>query len=171
MSPDAKLFGTTTTPGWQEERKALLRKLAKVAEDCHYIRKDAKNEFHKYKYVSAANVLEKISEACQKHGLTSYTWADLEEIRERTTSKGSIEYIAVMRVRLTIADIDTGHDVVVSALGAGQDQGDKAVMKAQTAGLKYCWMMCLNISTGDDPEADSSTAAYTCGRCGGRLRP
>ena len=40
---------------------------------------------------------------------------------------------------------------------SGQDAGDKAVMKAQTAAIKYAYMLSLCIATGDDPEADSKT--------------
>ena len=42
-------------------------------------------------------------------------------------------------------------------IGSGQDAGDKAVMKAQTAAIKYAYMLSLCIATGDDPEADSKT--------------
>jgi hypothetical protein len=45
----------------------------------------------------------------------------------------------------------------IVGLGSGQDVGDKAVMKAQTAAIKYAYLMSLAISTNDDPEADSRT--------------
>ena len=34
-------------------------------------------------------------------------------------------------------------------------------MKAETASIKYAYMMAFNISTGDDPEADSRTDQFT----------
>ena len=40
-------------------------------------------------------------------------------------------------------------------MGSGQDAADKAVMKAQTAAIKYAFMLSLCIATGDDPEADA----------------
>lgn len=42
-------------------------------------------------------------------------------------------------------------------MGSGQDSGDKAVMKAQTAAIKYAYLLSFAISTGDDPEADQRT--------------
>ena len=34
-------------------------------------------------------------------------------------------------------------------------------MKAQTAALKYCYLLSLAIATGDDPEADTATDEST----------
>lgn len=48
--------------------------------------------------------------------------------------------------------------------GSGQDAGDKAIMKAQTAAIKYAYMMSLCIATGDDPEADSKTDEAALGK-------
>lgn len=45
----------------------------------------------------------------------------------------------------------------MSGIGSGQDNSDKAVMKAQTAAIKYAYMLTLAMNTNDDPEADSQT--------------
>ena len=62
-----------------------------------------------------------------------------------------------MIVKISIIDSESGETVDLYGIGSGQDAGDKAVMKAQTAAIKYAYMMSLCIATGDDPEADTNT--------------
>ena len=56
---------------------------------------------------------------------------------------------------VTLIDSESGESFAIKGLGSGQDAGDKALAKAQTMALKYCYMASLAIATGDDPEADS----------------
>ena len=74
-----------------------------------------------------------------------------------TTAKGNTEHLATVQVEITLIDSDSGEFVMFQGIGSGQDAGDKAVMKAQTAAIKYAYMMSLCIATGDDPEADAKT--------------
>lgn len=131
----------------------LAWKLAQVASECSYIQKDGKNDFHKYRYVSAANILYEVNAALSRIGIAVYPHPELVELR--WLDKGGS--FALVKISLTLVDTDSGASTVIVGLGSGQDNGDKAVMKAQTAALKYAWMLALSISTGDDPEADAST--------------
>jgi len=136
--------------------KAIAKKLVQVMADCAYVQKSGTNDFHRYKYATAADVLEKVNASLVKHGVAVTAQAELIDLREVTTAKGNIERLATVRTTLTLIDADSGESVVCSGLGSGQDLGDKACMKACTASLKYAWMTTLAIATGDDPEADSS---------------
>ena len=62
---------------------------------------------------------------------------------------------------VTLIDSESGESFAIKGLGSGQDAGDKALAKAQTMALKYCYMASLAIATGDDPEADSKTDEAT----------
>src|SRR5690606_34885912 len=62
---------------------------------------------------------------------------------------------AVASVTLRIVDTESAEEIQVSGLGQGSDKGDKAVMKAVTAAVKYALSTGFLISWGDDPEADS----------------
>lgn len=135
--------------------KSIPAKLIKVMNDCDYVQKDGKNIFHNYKYVSAANILVKVNESLVKHGLASYATPELISFLDVKTAKGNTEHLATVKMTVTLLDTETDETLQLIGLGSGQDVGDKAVMKAQTAALKYAWMLTLNISTGDDPEADS----------------
>ncbi len=136
--------------------KAIAKKLVQVMNDCAYVQKSGTNDFHRYKYATAADVLEKVNASLVKHGVAVTAQAELIDLREVTTAKGNVERLATVRTTLTLIDADSGESMVCSGLGSGQDPGDKASMKACTASLKYAWLMTLAIATGDDPEADSS---------------
>ena len=136
--------------------KAIAKKLVLVMADCAYIQKSGTNDFHRYKYATAADVLEKVNASLVKHGVAVTAQAELIDLREVTTAKGNIERLATVRTTLTLVDSDSGEVLVSSGIGSGQDPGDKASMKACTASLKYAWLMTLAIATGDDPEADST---------------
>lgn len=135
--------------------KQIARKLVQVMADCAYVQKNGTNDFHRYKYATAADVLEKVNASLVKHGLAVTAQAELIDLREVTTAKGNAERLATVRTTLTIVDSESGEAMVSSGIGSGQDPGDKASMKACTASLKYAWMMTLAMATGDDPEADA----------------
>lgn len=137
--------------------KAIASKLVKIMGECDYVQKDGTNKFHNYKFASAANVLEKVNAACVKHNVASIPTAKIVSVDEVTTSKGNKERLITVETTLTLVDGDSGESLTTVSLGTGQDPGDKAVAKAQTMAIKYAWMIALNISTGDDPEADEST--------------
>lgn len=82
---------------------------------------------------------------------------ELIEFTDVTNLKGNTEHLATVKVEITLIDGDSGEEVKIYGIGSGQDAGDKAVMKAQTAATKYAYMLSFCIATGDDPEADSKT--------------
>jgi len=124
---------------------------------CSYVQKTGYNKFHGYKYATAADVLEKANESMVENNVACRVVPKLIEFRDVTTAKGAIEHLATIEASVELIDNDSGETLSLVGIGSGQDAGDKAVMKAQTAAIKYAWMMSLNISTGDDPEADEKT--------------
>jgi len=131
-------------------------RLAKVARECAYIEKKGQNIAQKYSYVTAADVLAKVNESLARNGLVGTTEFSLERFSGRVTKTGSYERHAIVRADLKIRPADVlAPTIYVTGLGSGSDYGDKAIMKAETAALKYAWIAALNIATGDDPEADS----------------
>ena len=99
--------------------------------------------------------------ALVEHGLASLVIPELISLEEVKTAKGNIEHLATVKVNITLIDRDSDESVLITGIGSGQDSGDKAVMKAQTAAIKYAYMLSLSISTGDDPEADARTDENT----------
>jgi hypothetical protein len=58
---------TDTTTG--TARISLASKLARVAKHCGYIQKDKSNEFHRYRYASAAAILERVNEGLSQESI------------------------------------------------------------------------------------------------------
>ena len=135
----------------------IASKLIQVMAECSQIPKNGVNDFHHYKYATSADVLEKVNSALVKHKLASVVTPEVVQASEVLNSKGNAEQRVTVKVTITLVDAESGESVLLVGLGSGQDVGDKAVMKAQTAAIKYAYLMSLAISTNDDPEADSRT--------------
>ena len=135
----------------------LAKKFIEVMQECSHIAKNGTNTFHKYKYATSADVLEKVNASLVRHGIASMVSPELISLTDVQTAKGSIEHLATVKIEILLIDKESGEQFVLRGLGSGQDSGDKAVMKAQTAAIKYAYMLSLAISTGDDPEADQKT--------------
>lgn len=142
-------------------KQNLRIKLANVMKDCHYIQKIGKNNFHGYNYVTSADVLDKVNTALLNNGIITTVTPTLIDFREVTTAKGNVDKHATISVIISMIDIESGESVQISGIGSGQDSGDKAIMKAETAAIKYAYMLSFCIATGDDPEADERTDEIT----------
>lgn len=135
----------------------LAKKFVEVMRDCSHVAKNGSNDFHKYKYATASDVLEKVNASLTKHGIASVVTPTLLSVQEVTTAKGNTERLATVEVTVTLIDSESGESFAIKGLGSGQDAGDKSLAKAQTMALKYCYLASLAIATGDDPEADQRT--------------
>ena len=140
---------------------ALYEKLSLVMKSCSYIEKTGENTFHGYSYVTSSDVLERVNDALSSVGLITTVTPTLLDLREVQTAKGNIDKHATVSVTISIIDIENGGLVQISGIGSGQDSGDKAIMKAETAAIKYAYMLSFCIATGDDPEADTNTDLNT----------
>ena len=135
----------------------LAVKLIEAMRLCKYVMRNGVNTFHKYKYATSADVLEKVNAAFTKQGIATIVVPEIIKDEAVTTAKGTVEHLVTVKIEVTLVDKDSGETAVFRGFGSGQDATDKAVMKAQTAALKYAYMLSLAIATGDDPEADEKT--------------
>lgn len=135
----------------------ISKKFVEVMKDCSHIAKNGSNDFHKYKYATAADVLEKVNTSLTKHGLASVVIPNILNTQQVSTAKGNVENLVTVEVVVTLIDPDSGETLTIKGLGSGQDAGDKAVAKAQTMAIKYAYLNSLAIATSDDPEADQLT--------------
>ena len=96
----------------------IAAKLVKVMADCAYIQKNGTNEFHRYKYATAADVLEKVNISLVKHGLAATAQAELIDLRDVTTMKGNVERLATVKTTLALIDAESGEVVSCSGIGS-----------------------------------------------------
>lgn len=139
------------------QMKNLAAKLINVMKECSHVMKNGENAYHGYKYATCADVLEKVNTALVKYGICSVAIPELLSVDDVLTVKGNTEKLATVRMDIMLTDKDSGETASITGIGSGQDSGDKAVMKAQTAAIKYAYLLSFAISTGDDPEADMAT--------------
>ena len=134
--------------------KTLVQHMAEVMKEVGYVQKDATNDFQNYTYASAQAVFDKVRAELSSRGIA--VCGDVELVASEIIGvPGKQKHIVVAKHTVTFTD---GKDSIsVSALGEGIDSGDKASMKGNTAGVKYCLAKAFLISWGDDPEADSKT--------------
>jgi hypothetical protein len=137
------------------------RILSEVGLDIGYVQKKSKNTAQDYKYAGAEEVLSRANTALFSRGVSISSSAEVEHFNvtqytEETKFglKTKFRSDAVVRLRLTFHYADEQR--TVEGLGSATDLGDKAVMKANTAALKYCLANAFLISWGDDPEADEA---------------
>ena len=118
----------------------IAKKFVEVMRDCSHVAKNGTNDYHKYKYVTAADVLEKVNASLTKHGLASVVTPNLLSLQQVTTAKGNVEQLATVEVSVTLIDAESGESLTLKGLGSGQDPSDKSVAKAQTMALKYAYL-------------------------------
>lgn len=150
---DEKYGNENTFTGYS----GIARKLVLIMGECSHVAKDGFNDYHKYKYASAAGVLEAINAALVKHKVASVVTPAILSSYDVTNAKGNVEHQVTVGCNIMLIDSESGESIDLYGIGTGQDAGDKAVMKAETAAIKYAYLLSMAISTGDDPEADSST--------------
>ena len=139
------------------ENTKIAKKLVNVMIECGHIAKNGLNSYHQYKYATTEDVLLKVNTALTKNKIASIVIPEIASMVDVTNLKGNTEHLVTVNVQIKLIDSESGECVDLFGIGSGQDAGDKAVMKAQTAAIKYAYMMSLCIATGDDPEADTKT--------------
>jgi hypothetical protein len=133
--------------------KNLAQKMAQVMIDVTHVEKNGKNDFHKYKYATEADMVAPVRHALAKQGVCTIPRVVKEEWVKIVTKAGKEEFIC--RIKLEMDFTDGEKVMTASACGEGQDAGDKAFYKAMTGATKYVICKTFLIPTGDDPEIDS----------------
>lgn len=146
------------------ENAKIAKKLVAVMSECSHVGKNGLNSYHQYKYATAEDVLCKVNEALTKNKLASVVTPAVDSVVDVVNLKGNKEHLVTISVKIELIDADSGESIVLQGFGSGQDAGDKAIMKAQTAAIKYAYMMSLCIATGDAPEEDGKTDEATMGK-------
>ncbi len=137
----------------------LAKKLCKIMGELHRIPKKGYNEYHKYEYVTEADVTDALRGLLADNGVMLFTNV------EDATRQGEI---STVWVSFTLMDIDSGEYWTSRYPGEGKDANDKGIPKAITAATKYFLLKAFMLSAGDDPENDGAGSNNKGGRNNGR---
>lgn len=132
-------------------KSTLYQKILAVQKVLEPLDKTGWNDFQKYNYSTAGDVLLPVQRVCNEHGLI--VMADCVDSKVEPGR-------ASVTVRLTVADSETGESLSVTAPGYAEDfsykdnrpNGDKAVYKAITGATKYAVRSFFCLPSEDDPE-------------------
>src|SRR5262252_246499 len=137
----------------------LAGKLVKVMGAISHIPKRGHNDFFNYDYATEADVADAVRKALVAEGVLLIPSVVSVREREVLTRRNQKEIVTTVTMRFTFIDGEHGGSLTFRMSGAGQDGGDKGIMKAITAATKYAALKSLCLPTGDDPEADDTPAA------------
>lgn len=140
------------------ENQNIASKLVEIMKECSHVLKNGTNSYHGYTYATCADVLEMINASLVKHKICSAVTPELLSLDEITDAKGKPARLATVKVNIDLIDSETGEMLSITGMGSGQDANDKAVMKAQTAAIKYAYLMSFAIRMEDDPEQEEPAA-------------
>jgi len=132
----------------------IVAKLYKGLEYFKYLQKDKKNNFHKYTYVSEAQIKARASEMMRELGIIFHL--DVTDINVVPLGEGVLYNI---KVKYKFVDVETKEELAGESYGAGYDTNDKALYKAITGAIKYIFHSQFLFPSGDDPEDDSKDEA------------
>ena len=134
----------------------IYEAMAKIMAEVGHVKADGYNNFSKYSYKSAEAIKGAVQTACAHNGVTMVPTFGKPEITRETTAKGGAQLHVIMETKLTFYASD-GSSVTVTSWGEAADTGDKAVNKAETAGVKYGLINAFLISTPSEEDADNTT--------------
>ena len=130
----------------------IARKKNKVMKLVGSIAKTGYNEFYDYNYVEEAEVVRVIRDALVKVGLSfSVSTSEILPPNTINTEIGEF-YNYTIKMTFILVDTETGHFESYPWLGMGSDQGDKALYKAYTSGVKYFLLKNFLLPADDDVE-------------------
>lgn len=132
-------------------RAKLFFKILAVQKSLQPLEKSGKNDYQRYAYSTAGDVLLPVQKACNEQGLIA-----IADVIESHIEPGK----ASATVRLTVADSETGESVSITAPGYAEDwsykenrpTGDKAIYKAITGATKYAVRSFFCLPSEDEPE-------------------
>ena len=149
----------------------LPAKLVKVMGAISHIPKRGHNDFFNYDYATEADVADAVRKALVAEGVIFIP--SVEDVREREvlTRKQQKETVTTVTMLCTFIDGESGGSLSFRMAASGQDGGDKGIMKAISACVKYAALKSLCLPTGDDPEADDTTPVTAAPTNGQRTAP
>ena len=126
-----------------DSKRNIAQRIAAVMGEVDYVQKEKKQGMS-YTVVSHDKVTALVRPALHKHGVICYP-------RDLNVTQNGNRTEAVFTVRFENIDDRTDY-IDVATFGYGVDNQDKGPGKAISYGVKYAYLKCLGLETGDDPD-------------------
>jgi len=139
----------------EESVRIIATALNNVKKKISHIDKTGSNAHFKYDFVEEAHLISEVRSALIDQGLIMAPCVSQPVQVFTGQGSGGNQTTVVFVQEYSLSHISGAvwpHRIAVVA--AGMDTGDKHVWKASTGASKYALMRLLQLSTGDDPEAD-----------------
>lgn len=120
--------------------------------------KDGINRHQSYKYLTEKQYKHNFKKALKEAGLI---WKMETINHEFIPSISDKMHLVICDFRGELIDPDTGQSEEYLFSGSGSDNGDKALYKAVTGGLKYFLAANFNVAEDNDPENDGEAVVDT----------
>lgn len=150
------------------KERTFPEKLLGLYERFAYAQKGGKNENLKFRFLQESEVKRRLNVACRDLGLllASTDFVVIESHWHRNAKERDVHTVTV-RCTLVLQDANAvalverekvtaralgPQQVILTGIGCGADQGDKAPMKACVSAFKYAVMNGCMVQTGDDPD-------------------
>lgn len=143
---------TTDTP-----LKNISAKMLAVMRSVGHVPKNGVNQFHRYRYVSEADIAKAFSQALVQHGVFLFSSVLERHCQSYQTRGGKDAFLVTVKLEVTFVDTDSGEHFSAVFYGDGSDSDDKAIYKAITGAQKYALMKTFLVATGDDVEKDDAS--------------
>jgi hypothetical protein len=137
----------------QRAPQTLAQKLVAAALAIETVEKDKRNTFHKYDYASIEAVVSAVRGELLQRGVLVLAGEAETQDRPRATREGE-SVVTTVHLVFTLLDAETGERLEIPWLGRGDDPADKGVAKALTDARKSFLIQQLNLSRGEDTEAE-----------------
>ena len=140
------------------ELKAKLgQKINALMDDVGSMKKDGRNDYSGYDYISHEAMATRMRGLLPKHGLSIIpSIVDIQE-RDFAGSGGKVTVRTVVTAEIEIIDTETGFSIVKRWVGADQDVGGKSCGQAVTETMKRFYFKLLNVTSNDEKDPDSKT--------------
>jgi hypothetical protein len=134
----------------------LGQKVNAISQALGNLKKDGKNKFSNYDYISYEQLDRELKPLLIEHNLCI--------IPEVTESKESVNVVkeklwirSTIKMNFILIDLETGYVKVVKFQGADQDTGGKSFGQAVTECCKRFYFKLFKVSSPDDNDPDGKT--------------
>lgn len=141
----------------------LIAALAKIMRAAGSVEKRGRNEFHRYAYATASDVMHKLQPLMAEHGIVIL---QTEKSRELIMGDAAMAVTYEFTIAHASGAVWPDRPVQTGVAAARTSKGspdDKCVNKCHTAARKYFLLALFQIPTGDFDEADADGDVPTTG--------